>query len=84
MRLRIRRRHDYSWPVGWLALALEVAAVPAAVVTSNCNDTCVSDYFLGTFWLGASLPFSLLSCSPSSPRHREKDGLRRCAGSSCS
>jgi hypothetical protein len=52
MRLRIRRRHDYSWPVGWLALALEVAAVPTAVVTNSCNDTCVSDYFLGTFWLG--------------------------------
>jgi hypothetical protein len=26
--------------------------VPTAVVTNSCNDTCVSDYFLGTFWLG--------------------------------
>ena len=53
MRLRIRRRHDYSWPVGWLALALEVAAVPAAKVSIRCMEvTCVSDYLFDAFWLG--------------------------------
>jgi cell division protein FtsW (lipid II flippase) len=68
MRFRIRTRHDISWPLGWAAAALAVAAILTMIYsmvfdhlgnTSPDPASWVVAYFL---WLGGGLAALLTLC----------------------
>ena len=39
MKLRIKRRRDFSWPLGWLAVAVEIGAGAAVVLSLHRQQT---------------------------------------------
>jgi hypothetical protein len=68
MRLRIRTRHDLSWPLGWSAIALEVAAILALIYATvvdhlgQVSPDPASWVIATSVWLGggAAAVFTLL------------------------
>ena len=50
MRLRIRRRHDYSWPLGWFTLALLIAFFVLGGLFGHVCYSPDSGYASGNFY----------------------------------
>jgi hypothetical protein len=61
---RIRRRHDFSVPLGWAALAAEVGALWASLFGKNAgcwerSSICVSVNLTSYLWSGGALGIAL-------------------------